>query len=71
MKKQELLNLIDETLKELDGYDINYRGMIICQKHAITCQKARLRKEIELEALTKINLIKQMKELNLLKKKEI
>lgn len=70
MKKQDLINLCNEMMKELDDYDLNYKGIVICQKHAVMCQKTRIRRELEKETLITINILKQLKELNLLKKRD-
>lgn len=70
MRKIELVELCDETMNELNEYELDYIAMIAYKKQAIMCHKGKLSKKMMLETLAIINVIKQLKSLNLLKKKK-
>lgn len=68
MKKQEYFKMIDEAIEEFKGMNINYAGLLLCLKgNHRTFKNNYVTKEQETRARERIDLLKSLKNLNLLK----
>ena len=66
-KREKLLNEINYSLMEFRNMNLNYYGILWCDKCFLENKKHRITKEDESRILTRIDLLKTLKALNLLK----
>lgn len=68
MKKKEYISMIDDAISEFVGCDANYVGILNCLKYTATIsKKSYVTKVDEIKARERIDTLKRLKNLNLLK----
>lgn len=66
-KRQKLENEILECLNEIKDYDLNYTGLLMCDLYLIN-HCFRISKDIEIRVKIRIETLRHLKALDLLKK---